>query len=400
MSTAACIPAVFLIIALGGGSAAAEAPHAANGAAPRDGLRVLELRELWHRGHEDDDIIFGSISSVQTGPDGNIYVLDQQQSQVCVFDAAGELLRILSREGEGPGETRQPEHMVFMDDGSLGLVQYINGRIVQIGLDGTPVAMLMPPGSGDQGGGMASIRRARSRAGVFVLNGARVAPTEDGMVRTQYLVRCDAAGKPLVEYLSLATASQLLRDGWIERDNYFPSHERWDIDVRGRVLAAAARNDYRISVYEPDGRLAFTFGREGRAWRRTAAQKQEIRDSLVVLRDGQRIDIEVEVEDHDPMILELHATQAGEVLVLPSAGRHDQGPGIMETYDVFDAEGVFLRQDAVACAGDAEEDRLFFLGGDRVALVRGAVQARRNTFGGSRGDEPEIAVHDLKVFAY
>jgi hypothetical protein len=72
----------------------------------------------------------------------------------------------------------------------------------------------------------------------------------------------------------------------------------------------------------------------------------------------------------------------------------------METYDVFDAEGVFLRQDAVACAGDAEEDRLFFLGGDRVALVRGAVQARRNTFGGSRGDEPEIAVHDLKVFAY
>ena len=381
-------------------AAAAAVPHITNDAAPRESHVVMELRELWQRGHDDDDLIFGSISSVQTGPDGGIYVLDQQLSQVCVFDDNGELLRILSREGEGPGETRQPEHMVFFPDGSLGLVQYINGRIVRIGLDGTPLAMLMPPGSRKQGGGIAAIRRARSRAGVFVINGASVTPTEDGMLRTQYLVRCNEEGEPQFEYLSLATSSQLMRDGWIERDNYFPSHERWDIDARGRVLAAAERNAYRINVYGPDGQVAFTFGREGRAWRRTSAQKQEIRDSLVVLRDGQRMEVNVDVEDDDPMILELHARPDGEVWVLPSRGRHEQDAGIMQTYDVFDEGGAFLRQVAVACAGDPEEDRLFFLDGNRIALVRGAVQARRNTFGGSRGEEPEIAIHDLKIFAY
>ena len=197
-----------------------------------------------------------------------------------------------------------------------------------------------------------------------------------------------------------ATTSQLERDGWVERANYFPSHERWDIDVQGRILAATARNEYRITVYEPAGPEAFTFGREDRAWRRTEAQKQEIRDALVVIRNGERLAVEVDVEDDDPMILALHARPDGEVWVLPSSGGHGGDDGIMQTYDVFDAEGTYLRRVAVACDADPEEDRLYFLGADRVAIVRGAVQARRNTFGGSRGEEPEIAVHDLTVYAY
>jgi hypothetical protein len=375
-------------------------PRVENGTAPRDGLEAVKLEEIWHRGHEDDDFIFGAIRNVQDGPDGNTYVLDTQLSQVFVFDPAGELLRTLSREGEGPGECRQPEDMVFLADGSLGIVQYINGRIIKIDLEGTPLGTLMPPGAEPDGGGMSSIRRARSRAGSFVINGAKVTPTPDGMLRTQYLVRCSPEGKSEVEYLSRSTASQLLRDGWVEKDNYFPSHERWDIDPSGRVLAATARNDYVITVFAPDGSVVFTFGRDAQPWKRTEEQKQEIRDSLVVLRDGARMQVEVDVEDHDPAILELTVMPDGEVWVLPSMGRRNQEPGVMHTYDVFDADGVFIRQVSVACPGDPEEDRLFFLDRHRAALVTGAVQARRNTFGGSRVQEDDVAVHDLKVYSF
>lgn len=384
-------------------AAAIAAPHVANTDVPRDGVSTLEFREVWHRGHDDDaEVMFGAVRTVETGPDGNVYALDTQLSQVVVFAPDGELLRTLSREGEGPGECRRPEDIVFLPDGSLGIVQYINGRIIRITLDDVPLGSLMPPGDEHGGAGMSSIRRVRSRGGSLVVNGARVTPGENdtGMVRTQYLVRCDDEATPLVEYLSTTVPSNLMRDGWIEHRNYFPSHERWDIDAAGRVLAAADRNEYRITVYEPDGSVAFTFGRDFAPRKRTEEQKQEIRDSLVVLRDGQRVTVEVEVEDHAPAISELHVMDGGEIWVLAAIGGPERPEGVMMSYDVFSPEGEYLRRLHVACDGDPEEDRLFLLGEGRTVLVRGAVQARRNAFGGSRAEEKDVGVHDLKMYAF
>jgi len=389
-----------LVLSVLAARAAADVPHVANPDQPRDGLEVVTPSPVFHRGDEDDDLFFGSISSVQLGPDGNVYVLDQQQSEVFVFDPAGEFLRILGREGEGPGECRQPEHMVFLPDGTLGLAQYINGRIVKIDLEGVPRGLLMPP-TGEGGGGLVAIRRARCRAGTFVINGVKVTPNDDGMVRTQYLVRCDGDARPEVEYLSRAASSNIMRDGWIEKDNYFPSHERWDIDRKGRVLAATERNEYRITVFAPGGEPLFTFGRDLRPRKRTEAEKQEIRDSLTVIRNGERIEVEVDVEDTEPAVQTLTARPDGEVWVATSRGVRPERDGIMVVFDVFDPAGVFVRQVALALEGDTDEDRLYFLGADRVALVRGAVQARRNTFGGSRAEEKELeALHDLQVFAF
>lgn len=382
-------------------SSLADTPHVSNPAEPRDGRVVLETEIVFHRGDDEDEVFFGSISSVQIGPDGNVYVLDQQKSEVLVFGPAGEFLHTLSREGEGPGECRRPEHMVFLPDGTLGLAQYINGKIIRVDLEGTPQGSMMPPGIADGGNALASIRRVRYRAGTFVINGAQVTTSDEGNTRTQYLVGCDEQAEPLVEYLSRSTSMNLMQDGWVEKNNYFPSHERWDIDHAGRVLAATERNDYVITVFEPGGAVAVTFEREHEPWKRTEAEKQEIRDALTVIRDGERIRVDVDVEDYEPAVLSLHARPDGETWVLTSRGRRPEEDGIMVVYDVFDPEGVFIRQAALLVDGDPEEDRLFFLGEDRVALVRGAVQARRNTFGGSRGEEKEIeSVHDLMIFSF
>jgi hypothetical protein len=390
-----------LIFAAATCPAVSEPVHVENGDQPRDGRQVLEFRELWHRGHDDDEIIFGAVNTVETGPDQNLYVLDQQQSQVFVFDLEGNLLRILSREGEGPGESRQPEDLVFFPDGTLGLVQYFNGKIVRVDLEGTPLNSIMPPGYDPAGGGgMSSIRRARCRAGSLVINGARVQPAEEGMIRTQYLVRCTESSEIETEYLSRTTAARLMRDGWIEKDNYFPSHERWDIDGSGRVMAATERNEYLVTVFRPDGSVALTFGRELEPLARTEAEKQEIRDSLTVIRDGQRMEVDVKVEDNHPAISAIFWRENDEIWVLNCRGTHDQEPGVMQTFDVFDTGGIFIREVTIVCEGDPDEDKLVFLGNRRAALIRGAVQARRNTFGGSRGEEEDIAMHDLKVFSF
>jgi 6-bladed beta-propeller len=390
-----------LVLGLLSGSVRAEVPHVGNTSTPRDGVREITLLQQWHRGHEEDDLIFGAVRKVLDGPDGNLYVLDTQMSQVVVFDNAGQWVRTLSREGEGPGETRRPEDIVFLPDGSLGIAQYINGRIIKMDLSGIPRESLMPPGYDPlEGGAMSSVRRVRSRAGSFVINGARVSPAEDGMVRTQYLVRCDEKAQPIVEYLSSVVPQNIMRDGWNEKRNYFPSHERWDIDNQGRVLVAAERNEYRVTVFNVDGSPAFTFGREAERWKRTAEEKQDLRDAVTVIRDGERMNVEVQVEDHEPAIMALHWRPGGEIWVMPATGRHDQTPGVMQTFDVFSDEGEFLRQVALTCPGDPKEDTLFLLNGNRAALVRGAVQARRSAFGGSRGEEKDVPVHDLIVYKF
>ncbi len=377
------------------------APHVSNPAMPPGGIETLTASVDWHRGHDDDAILFGAVRTVREGPGGELFVLDTQLAHVQVFGRDGDLLDTLSREGEGPGESRRPEDLVLLPDGSIGIVQYINGRIIRIARDGTPLGSLLPPDVDNEGGGMSSIRRVRARGGVLVINGASVRPDDEGgMVRSQYLSRCDDQARPVVEYLSTSTPSNLMRDGWIERNNYFPSHERWDIDAAGRVLAATERNEYLITVYEPDGAVAFTFGRDHEPWKRTEEEKQEIRDSLTVLRDGQRVEVEVDVEDHAPAIVEITVRDDGEVWVLPTSGQRDQPDGVMQTYDVFSSEGMFLRQVRLACIGDPEEDRLFLMDGGRAALVRGAVQARRNAFGGSRVEEDDVAAHDLMVLGF
>jgi len=375
--------------------------HIQNDGAPLHGQQVVQLEELWRRGSEEDEVFFGSIAQVLADDAGNIYVLDQQQSHVEVFSPEGEYLQTLSREGEGPGEVRRPEDMLFMPDGTLGLVQYFNGRIITINLDGTPVGVVMPPGSGADGGGMPSIRRARYRGGNFVVNGARVVPQDAGMERTQYLASWTPEGEERMRYVDLTTTPQLFTEGWIEKTQYFPESERWALGPDGRVYTAESRDNYTVNVYSPDGKLERVIERTLKPRRRTAQEKEDIAASLVVIRDGERVRINVEVEDFAPAVTELWVQEDGSLWILPSPGERDQPAGVMQTYDVFDGQGRLVRQVALACEGNARKDRLIFFAPGRVALIRGAVDARQNMFGGGADDgDEEPPVHEVVIYRY
>jgi hypothetical protein len=376
-------------------------PHVRNEGPPPGGRDVVQLHELWRRGGEDDEVFFGSISQVLVDPKGNIYVLDQQQSHVEIFSPTGEHLRTLSREGEGPGEVRRPEDMLLLPDGTLGLVQYFNGRIVKIDLDGTPAGTILPPGSGAEGGGMPSIRRARYRGGNLVVNGARVVPQDAGMQRTQYVASWTPAGEEKVRYLEKTTTPQLFTTGWIEKDEYFPEAERWAVGPQGKVYTASSRDAYAISVYKPSGELDRVIERSLAPRRRTAQEKAEIGEGLVVIRNGERMEIKTDIEDFAPAVSEIWVQDDGSLWVLPSPGERDQPEGVMQTYDVFDASGAFTHQVSVACQGDPAEDRLLLVAPGRMALIRGARAARQSMFGhaGDQSDS-EQPEHEVVLLGY
>lgn len=167
-----------------------------NATVPAGGRQTLRARELWRAGGEDGDFIFGNVGQVLSGPRGEIYVLDSQQSQVQVFAADGRHLRTLSREGEGPGEVRRPGDMLLLPDGSLGLVQTFPGRIVRIGADGQPAGDFTV-GAGDPASGrFAALVAGRSRGGTTALLGIQMTFSADGTSdQTYFLAAYDEAGK-------------------------------------------------------------------------------------------------------------------------------------------------------------------------------------------------------------
>ena len=93
----------------------ASAPHTDNDGEPRDGIVDYTLDVQWRAGGlDDDENLFGVIMQALADEDGNLYLLDNQLSEVAVFSSAGERIATLSREGDGPGETRFPVHVVWM----------------------------------------------------------------------------------------------------------------------------------------------------------------------------------------------------------------------------------------------------------------------------------------------
>ncbi|MCO5170029.1 MAG: 6-bladed beta-propeller [Planctomycetes bacterium] len=66
---------------------------------------------------------------VLVGPDGLVYVSDQRNDRVAVFDANGAFVRALGRRGSGPGELRRPEDIAFGPDGALWVADSLNYRL-------------------------------------------------------------------------------------------------------------------------------------------------------------------------------------------------------------------------------------------------------------------------------
>ena len=85
----------------------------------------------------DSNYVFGSITSIEFGPDGLLYVLDRAACNVRVFSREGELVRVISREGGGPGELMSPFAMAVLGDGRISVCSPFNGGIQQFLPEGT-----------------------------------------------------------------------------------------------------------------------------------------------------------------------------------------------------------------------------------------------------------------------
>lgn len=378
--------------------------HVRNEASPRDGLHTRQLQEMWRAGGEDDDeTIFGIVSKVLTNDDGDIFLLDQQLSEVQVYSQEGEYLRALSREGEGPGEVRSPRDMLFLPDGTLGIVQPMPGKIVKVNLDGTPSSSIVL--NDPMEGGRHALYGAQSRSGRILVCANDMTRKENSMARTRYLASIDEDGVEQVRYLESTIERDFRGFQWIEEDEYFVHFGRCGLAPDGRVYAAPHRDSYTIHVYRPDGALERVIEREFTPRKRTPEDVDRIKSTRRIRVRGPRggQDIEQVISGTDPCVSRLRVDDDGSLWVLSSRGDREQPDGVFSTFDIFDPAGHFVRQVAFACPGDPQEDGFFLLGSNRAIVVRGLVDAIAERAGvGSGEEQAESEEHaaPLEVICY
>jgi len=376
--------------------------HVRNTDQPSRGVRTVQLEELWQAGGEDDEeIFFGVINKVLVDDANDIYLLDQQLSEIMVFSADGELIKTLGREGEGPGEFRRPADMAFMPDGTIGVVQTFPGKVIKLGLDGTPAGTWQPTRDAAEGGFFAMVN-LRPAGGNLVASGIDIAVDQAaGEVRRHsFLSSFDPAGKLLVEYVARDVTMSFQDIKFKEMELMDFIWRRMDVAPDGRVVVAIPRYGYQITVFAPDGTVERVIERAYESWDRDE-EITELWTSILETTASTQAPpgTPIEIEDREPDVEFLRITTDGAIWVLTSRAIYAHTDEGFTTYDVFDPNGHFVEQVRFMCEGDPRDDMLFFGSDDLVFLVEGFMSAALSGMGASSGDEDEEA-EPMKIICY
>lgn len=387
------VPIAYLLTA----GIAEAVPVVENGEEPAHGRRTVRLDELWRIGGlDDEENLLGIVSRVVADAEGNLYLLDTQLVQVLVHGPDGELVRTLGREGEGPGELRRPRDVVLLPDGTVGLVQGFPGRIVKVDREGLPAGELHPGGD-PQDGSMFALNEVVSTGGHLVMTGVGI--TRDDTHRTAKITIAsyNTDGHRQAVYHARSNARELTSFHRVETEQFTP--RAWDVGADGRVWLAPHRDEYRIDVHAPDGTLLHTIYRDYEPWRRTDEEIEHRRWRMTPWGGRNRNRVTVEVAPTERDIMQLHL-QGERLWVLSSRGAHPDEPGIHSVWDVFDADGRFDEQVALACEGVAMEDAVFLPGQGLVVVVKGSQSAWDARRGQDTGDGEDEDAVPLEVICY
>jgi len=369
--------------------------HVVNPGAPSEAPVEIELSERWRLGGdtEDQDEFFGVIMQIGTDAAGNVYLLDSQLAQVMIYTSEGEYLRTIGREGEGPGEFRQPGDMLILPDGNVGVVQMMPGKIVVLTPEGDPVGNHPVPGDDD---GTQFFMGGRPGGDHIVLGVTYFSRGDDGFKSIFKIIGVNNEGGQTADYFDLEVKRDFANLVFDEQ-TMSGFGVRWDVGGDGRVYVNRVFDEYRIDVWKADGTPDRVITREFKPRKRSAEEMDRADKRFRVIINGREPEKKISATDRD--IQNFYPRDDGSLWVLNSRGGIDAPEGVLGTFDVYDENGRFVRQAIVKGEGSIERDGFYFVG-DRLYVVTSLVSARMSMYGGGGPVDEEEEAEPMGVVCY
>ncbi len=358
-----------------------------NPSQPFGGTQELEPRQLWHLGADEDapdEELFGFITEILTDEQGNSYFLDAQLNQIHVFGADGDFLRVIGRNGEGPGEFSNARQIFFLPENRLGVAQMMPSRIAVMDREGNGFSDLPLPGEPSMMRMVENVRSAGDRCVISIMTPLM---TAEQMALHKTLQAVDPDGEILATYRKIEEkmegGAMRITLGGGDGDDFSGN---WNIDDAGRVYTAPLRDQYLIRVYDSKGPLARVIHRDYESRKRTRDEIAEIKEGFGDIPEGMP---SPEINAYDRDIDSFLTRPGGELWVFSSRNQAAAEAGQLGPFDVFDAQGHFVKQLTLKVDFDPERDT-FNLNGDRLYIVKEALGASATFQGGGAGMNMEI----------
>ncbi|MBD3221224.1 hypothetical protein GF314_08265 [bacterium] len=349
-------------------------------------IRSFALAESWRIDGDDDTApLLGLVGdAVVDRTTGEILLLDRQLCRLLVFDAHGGLVGTLGREGEGPGEFRQPRALQLLADGRVAVRTGWPTELVMLARDGTPAGAWSPRTA-------MSIWKARPTAGGWIATGSRRDVERSDATRYCALLSLalfDAEGEVVREYRGGRTEQIQQPRTYDERQGYFAA-ANWDLTADGRIVVAAARDQYRLEYLDLDGEVVRVVERTFDAYRRTEQDLAQMRDQHRLYINGVRQEMVFHHLPTDPVIQRLEARPDGTLAVFTCHATRGLPDGVITRYDLHDATGHLTAEVRIHGDCDLEYDRLVLLSDDRAVVLRNYRTASRTAYNMQEEGDPE-----------
>ena len=340
-------------------------------------VRRLQLREQWRIDAEDPDApllgTFGESQICASG--GRVYMLDQQLCHVLVYSDDGEHLATLMREGEGPGEIRNPGHMFLCADGRIAVQHGYPTKLEFVDPDGTPRGRWRLQANAWM---MRVQETPRGWFGIYWES--RQSDDPNVFVRVFHAAYLDDDGAVSAEFFSEENRSKHQQGG---KEDEAGQYNPWSTAVAagdGEVVLAAARDEYRIEWRNLAGETTRVVTREFPAHRRTEAELDRLKYSSYTIVNGDLRFPDRKLCATDPVIQALHPLPDGSLLVRTSLFARDLPEGMVCRYEVHGPDGRLRERVEIydpAGGFDGDYDSIALLDDGRAVVLRNVRSAYR-----------------------
>lgn len=351
---------------------------------PEADVRLFEPPVRWQvtDGDEDSGEFLGEIKDVAMDAEGNTYLLDASFNTVRVYGPDGVSRGTLGREGDGPGEFRNPENCIVLSDGRLGVVQLMPGQLTTILPDGDPGEPIRPPS--DNGGMMNLLMGAQPGNDAVYTCSSTMRMSDDGITTISQLLRLSLDGEVLSVIKSKENKMEssggvvAMRAGG---DDEFTGH--WAAAPDGRIYVAPRYDAYQMEILNTDGELEQIIDVEYEHVERSAEEiERQQTDMQFATSHG-----EIEMPPVNPMrrdIARMYPRPDGTLWVASSSTPLNRPDGAVGCFDVFDRKGQLTGRVAIAVDYDRDYD-VYHIVGDYLFVCKEVLAAPESSPSGSGG---------------